>query len=232
MRYPGAEWRPISINYRSGGNIPTLMIMHVMQGTLAGSDSWFRDPRAQVSAHFGVGKGGTVYQWVDTHDTAWHAMAANHRSIGVEHEGDTGEHLTAAQVEADEKLFAWATEHHAIPMSLAHSPEGSGLAYHALGSSSWGGTCSVRGSRSSGSCPRYSSAPSRFAPGEVLRPPRPSASGNRPASSPSTTWPPITSMSRSPRSFESPLSMAASPAPSPGTSTPRSPGTPVPARPE
>jgi N-acetylmuramoyl-L-alanine amidase-like protein len=139
MRYPGAEWRPISINYRSGGNIPTLFIVHIMQGTLAGSDSWFRNPRAQVSAHFGVSKAGTIYQWVDTHDTAWHAMSANHRSIGVEHEGDTGEHLTAAQLEADAKLFAWSTEHHAIPASLARGPEGSGLAYHALGSSSWGG---------------------------------------------------------------------------------------------
>lgn len=139
MRYPGAEWRPIAINYRSGGNIPTLMIIHIMQGTLAGSDSWFRNPKAQVSAHFGVGKGGEVYQWVDTHDTAWHAMSANDRSIGVEHEGDSGEKLTAAQLEADEKLFAWAVAHHDIPLRLAQSPNSSGLAYHALGAAGWGG---------------------------------------------------------------------------------------------
>jgi hypothetical protein len=66
-------------------------------------------------------------------------MEANDRSIGVEHEGDSGETLTAAQLEADGKLLAWATEHHAIPMQLARSPEGSGLAYHALGAASWGG---------------------------------------------------------------------------------------------
>jgi hypothetical protein len=139
MRYPGAEWRPISVNYRSGGNTPTLQITHIMQGTLAGSDSWFRNPAAQVSAHFGIGRSGEVIQWVDTSDTAWHAMAANDRSIGVEHEGDSGETLTAAQMEADAKLFAWATEHHDIPLSLAHAPSGSGLAYHALGAASWGG---------------------------------------------------------------------------------------------
>ena len=74
MRYPGAEWRPISVNYRTGGNTPALAIIHIMQGTLAGTDSWFRNPAAEVSAHFGVGKDGTVIQWVDTSDTAWHAM--------------------------------------------------------------------------------------------------------------------------------------------------------------
>lgn len=139
MRYPGAKWRPIDINYRSGGNIPTLLIIHIMQGTLAGSDSWFRDSRADASAHFGVGKDGTVYQWVDTHDTAWHAMSANDRSIGVEHEGNSGDHLTPAQLAADEKLYAWAAAHHDIPLHLAQGPGGSGLAYHALGASSWGG---------------------------------------------------------------------------------------------
>lgn len=139
MRYPGAEWRPISINFRRGGNTPKFMIVHIMQGTLAGTNSWFRNPAAQVSAHFGVGKDGIVIQWVDTSDTAWHAVEANDCSIGVEHEGDSGEALTAAQVEADAKLLAWATEHHAIPMSLARSPEGSGLAYHAMGAARWGG---------------------------------------------------------------------------------------------
>ena len=58
MRYPGADWRPISGNFRRGGNTPKFMIIHIMQGTLAGSDSWFRNPAAQVSAHFGVGKDG------------------------------------------------------------------------------------------------------------------------------------------------------------------------------
>ena len=139
MRYPGAEWRPVSVNYRSGGNTPKFMIIHIMQGTLAGSDSWFRNPAAQVSAHFGVGKDGTVIQWVDTSDTAWHAMAANGCSIGVEHEGDSGDVLTAAQVKADAKLLAWVAEHHAVPVSLARSPQGSGLAYHAMGAASWGG---------------------------------------------------------------------------------------------
>jgi hypothetical protein len=139
MRYPGAEWKPISINFQRGGNSPRFLVEHIMQGTLTGTDGWFRNPAAQVSAHFGIGKAGEVIQWVDTADTAWHAVAANHMSIGVEHEGDSGQVLTAAQLEADAKLLAWAAEHHPIPLALAASPAGSGLAYHALGGTDWGG---------------------------------------------------------------------------------------------
>lgn len=138
-RYPGAAWKPININFQAGGNSPRLLVEHIMQGTLAGTDSWFRNPAARASAHFGVGKDGTVLQWVDTASVAWHAVAANHHSIGVEHEGDSGQVLTAAQLEADASLLAWATEHHPIPLQLAHDPGGSGLAYHALGGQAWGG---------------------------------------------------------------------------------------------
>ena len=79
-RYSGAQWRPISINYNLGGIAPRILIVHIMQGTLAGTDSWFRNPDAQVSAHFGVGKTGTIYQWVDTANRAWHASAWTLRS--------------------------------------------------------------------------------------------------------------------------------------------------------
>lgn len=140
MRYPGAEWRPIAVNFQRGGNSPKFLIEHIMQGTLAGTDSWFRNPASEVSAHFGIGKSGEVIQWVDTADVAWHAMAANHESIGVEHEGDTGQQLTPAQLEADSRLLAWAHKHHPIPLRLAHHPVlGAGLAYHALGGEAWGG---------------------------------------------------------------------------------------------
>src|SRR5260221_290122 len=99
-RYPGALWKPINVNYSKGGNRPRLFIVHVMQGTLAGTDAWFHDPISTVSAHFGVGRNGTVIQWVNTEDIAWHAVAANSRSIGVEHEGWSGEPLTHLQLEA------------------------------------------------------------------------------------------------------------------------------------
>lgn len=141
-RFSGAHWRPIPNNfYRGKSNVPCLLVVHIMQGTLAGTDSWFRDPaNTETSAHFGVGKDGTIYQWVDTMNGAWHAENANHRSIGVECEGDTGQKLTAAQVDAVARIYAWAHRRHPlIRMWRAIRPSGFGLAYHALGGAGWGG---------------------------------------------------------------------------------------------
>ncbi|SRR5260221_1443112 len=139
-RYPGALWKPINVNYSKGGNRPRLFIVHVMQGTLAGTDAWFHDPISTVSAHFGVGRNGTVIQWVNTEDIAWHAVAANSRSIGVEHEGWSGEPLTHLQLEATAELFKWASRQYpAISDWLNTRPDtGSGLSWHGLGGQAWG----------------------------------------------------------------------------------------------
>ena len=36
-----------------------------------GTDSWFRNPAAQVSAHYGVSLSGAIHQYVDLSNTAW-----------------------------------------------------------------------------------------------------------------------------------------------------------------
>lgn len=68
---------------------------------MSATDSWFNDPRAKVSAHYGIGKDGTVHQYVKEVDTAFHAgtivaptwdllkagVNPNFYTIGIEHEG-------------------------------------------------------------------------------------------------------------------------------------------------
>jgi hypothetical protein len=137
-RYPAAQWRPIPVNYTPASISPNLLIEHIMEGTLSGTDAWFRNPAAQASAHFGVGKDGTVYQWVDTSDVAWHAANANGRSIGVEHEGYSGQALTPAQLNATAKILAWAAGVHPVPLVLAANSSSDGLAWHGLGGATWG----------------------------------------------------------------------------------------------
>ena len=34
---------------------PELIVLHIMDGTLSGTDSWFADPSSQVSSHYGIG---------------------------------------------------------------------------------------------------------------------------------------------------------------------------------
>src|SRR3712207_8621180 len=45
------------------GFAPEAVVLHIAEGSLAACDSWFANPAAQASAHFCVGKDGTVHQY-------------------------------------------------------------------------------------------------------------------------------------------------------------------------
>ena len=90
---------------RPSGYHPEAIVIHIMDGTLAGTDSWFNDARAQVSAHYGVGNAGEVHSYVKETDTAFHAgtvdrpswkllkagVNPNFYTVGIEHEGLSAE---------------------------------------------------------------------------------------------------------------------------------------------
>jgi N-acetyl-anhydromuramyl-L-alanine amidase AmpD len=93
--YPPAAWVPAnSGNYRVSSretsyNIDRVVI-HVTQGSYAGTISWFQNPSANVSAHYVIkSSNGAITQMVRDKDVAWHAgnSTYNNRSIGLEHEG-------------------------------------------------------------------------------------------------------------------------------------------------
>src|SRR3546814_1715674 len=62
--------------------------IHTMQGSYAGSISWFQNSSSQVSAHYLIrSSDGQVTQMVREYNKAWHVRSHNPRSIGIEHEG-------------------------------------------------------------------------------------------------------------------------------------------------
>ncbi|MFF5495775.1 peptidoglycan-binding protein [Streptomyces aquilus] len=145
---PGATWRPIAVNFTNNGQAQVRgVVVHIMAGTLAGTDSWFRNSKAQASSHFGTGKGGALYQWVDTSDRAWAQAAGNTAWLSVENEGEGGDTLTDAQLDRNAEVLAWAHKTYGVPLKVATSTSDRGLAYHALGGSAWGGHTSCPGSR-------------------------------------------------------------------------------------
>jgi hypothetical protein len=147
-RLSSATWRPIPINHTKGGQAEVRgVVVHIMAGTLAGTDSWFRNVKAQASSHFGTGKTGALYQWVDTADRAWAQASGNSAWLSVENEGKGGDTLTDAQLNCNAEVLAWAHKTYGVPLQVASGPSGEGLGYHAMGGSAWGGHTSCPGSK-------------------------------------------------------------------------------------
>ncbi|MEV4036364.1 N-acetylmuramoyl-L-alanine amidase [Streptomyces umbrinus] len=145
---PGAQWRPIPVNFTNNGQAQVRgVVVHIMAGTLAGTDSWFRNSQAQASSHFGTGKGGALYQWVDTTDRAWAQAAGNTSWLSVENEGKGGDTLTDAQLDRNAQVLAWAHKTHGVPLQVADGPNARGLGYHGMGGKAWGNHPSCPGSR-------------------------------------------------------------------------------------
>lgn len=127
--YPGALWSSASTsNYtsgRSGGSI-NYIVIHTMQGSYAGSISWFRNPAASASAHYNIrSSDGEITQMVSEGDTAWHAgnWTYNQRSIGIEHEGyiaDPGRWYTEAMYASSARLVRHLCDKYGIPKDRTH----------------------------------------------------------------------------------------------------------------
>lgn len=111
---PFTEWRgPVpASNYQPGLTRPMIgVVVHHMDGSWQAAESRFMDPSAQASAHFGVRFDGTIIQWVDTADTAYHACCANRQSyVGIENESDPNNPdgpPTLAQIAAMGRIIRW-----------------------------------------------------------------------------------------------------------------------------
>jgi N-acetylmuramoyl-L-alanine amidase len=125
-----------SPNYRAGrlGYHPEAVVIHIMDGTLGGTDAWFQNPASRVSAHYGIGKHGAVHQYVQEQDTAWHAgrvkaptwvllkaqVNPNLYTLAVEHEGHPDDVWPLAQQQASAALLAALCQRHHIPLDRAH----------------------------------------------------------------------------------------------------------------
>ncbi len=85
--YPPALW-VTSPNYNSRGLAISAVTIHDMEGSYAGSISWFQNTGSQVSAHYCVrSSDGQITQMVLEANRAWHVGSENDYTVGIEHEG-------------------------------------------------------------------------------------------------------------------------------------------------
>ena len=90
-----------------GSNSVNKIVLHWMAGTLAGTDSRFKNPSSGVSAHYGI-ENDVIHQYVTDTDTAFHAgvYIVNQQSIGIEHSADPNRPASNATYESSAQLIA------------------------------------------------------------------------------------------------------------------------------
>ena len=108
--YAKAVWRGSPNHYQGrNGYKVTHITLHIMVGSLQGTDTVFQRSSYRASSTYGVGTDGTVYQWVDEINGAWcdANMASDCSGISIEHAGGiAGIAPTDAEYEASAQLCA------------------------------------------------------------------------------------------------------------------------------
>lgn len=105
----GITWigSPNHYNGRNGYAINHITL-HIMVGTLTGTDSVFQRA-GYASAHYGIGGTGEIHQYVSEGDGSWSDAnyASNNSTVSIEHEGGmTGVPCTRACMDASARLCA------------------------------------------------------------------------------------------------------------------------------
>jgi hypothetical protein len=101
------------------------VVIHVTQGSYAGSISWYQNPASDVSAHYTIrSSDGHLTQSVREKDIAWHAgnWTINTQSIGIEHEGwvDNPVWFTDVMYRSSAALTRHLADRYGIPKDRAH----------------------------------------------------------------------------------------------------------------
>ena len=127
---PIEEWSPSpNFSSREGRKIIAI-VNHVTAGAFPGCLSWMQNPAAQASAHYIITKTGRIIQIVKEGDKAWHAGSVNEPNwslydgtnpnlytLGIEHEGQSGEALTEQQYQSTLFLHKELTSKYGIPIN-------------------------------------------------------------------------------------------------------------------
>lgn len=119
--------------YGRDGHKPDAIVIHIMDGSLTGTDSWFASPSSGVSAHFGIGFKGEVHQYVEEQNTAWAngrvdnpkaklvvarpTINPNKYTISIEHEGSDLSKAPLEQLKVSGELVKYIATKYGIPLT-------------------------------------------------------------------------------------------------------------------
>lgn len=126
VQSPNCDQRPTSTV------VDTVVLHHTAGETLESTVSWFSSSESRVSAHFTVGRDGSIVQHVSTYQRAWHAGESrdiygrewiNANSIGIEivHNGSPTEKYTLEQSRAVEHIISVMVRRFPIRLITSHA---------------------------------------------------------------------------------------------------------------
>jgi len=86
--YPAAIWDPApDCNCTRVDFDKNAIVIHMLEGTVAGALAQFKQCDTQASVHYIVSESGTIWQMVRESHLAWHVGCQERRTIGIAHEG-------------------------------------------------------------------------------------------------------------------------------------------------
>ncbi|HPD31199.1 MAG TPA: immunoglobulin domain-containing protein [Phycisphaerae bacterium] len=90
--YALATWDPApTCNYSTSVTNKDTIVIHVAEGSAAGTISWFKNCSSGVAAHYVMDEAGAIWQMVCERHVGYHIVCYNSRAIGIEHEGYTAD---------------------------------------------------------------------------------------------------------------------------------------------
>lgn len=122
---PLVQRRTPNQSSRNGHEV-THLVWHATAGAYAPSVSWLCNPAADASAHLVIREDGCeVTQLVHLDAKAWHAVAWNGFSVGVEHASPGAGFDSHAQLLESARVFAWLCHELDVPPLFGlHRPRG------------------------------------------------------------------------------------------------------------
>ena len=122
---PLVQRRTPNQSSRNGSAI-THLVWHATAGPYRQSVDWLCDRRADASAHLVLDEhGANCTQLVHLSGKAWHAVAWNSFSVGVEHASLGAGFASSSQIAESARVFGWLCWHLNIPPVFGlHRPKG------------------------------------------------------------------------------------------------------------
>lgn len=116
------------------GYTPQIVVIHIMDGNLEGTNSWFATPVSKVSSNYGIGLKGEIVRYVKEEDTAWAQgrvknptfklykpnVNPNLYCISLEHEGHDLSYAPLEQLKASAQLIKEICTRWNIPIDRDH----------------------------------------------------------------------------------------------------------------